>query len=251
MADSVQVLLGCGFQELSFEREKSPADEYREIVQRWKDVATCEGQSVCENYTDGRFAIICDFNFSLSGGKFKRVLPGGGPLGKLEYSASLVFVADVPNPFEMHMGDKQPVLVLNVENVQGPDGLSIPSLVGLYDIHDEIYDPFRGLMFESAVDGGYKFIPSVAYRKLSVLRPLSCSAELNIIGDKIESGAQVMQSISDDAHKFLWHGCTRIELERIVTSIRVSFNRESVRAGIDSHQKAIQISDVLFGPLDL
>jgi hypothetical protein len=151
----------------------------------------------------------------------------------------------------MHMGNEQPVLVLDVESVQGPDGFPVPSLVGLYDIHDEINDPFGGLMFESAIDGGYKFIPSVAYRKLSVLRPLACSAELNIIGNKIESGTQIMQGVSDDAHKFPWHGCTRFELERIVTSIRVSLNEDSVRVSVDAHQKTTQISDVLIGPLDL
>ena len=208
----------------SFEGEKSPADEYRQIVQRWEDVATAEGQTVSENYANGRFAIICDFNFSLPGGEFGRVLSGGSPLRKLEHFATLVFVANVPDPFEMHMGNEQPMFVLDVENVQGPDGFPIPSFVGLYDIHDEIDDPFGGLMFESAIDGGYKFIPCVAYRKLSVLRPLACSAELNIIGNKIESGAQVMQGVSDDAHKFPWHGCTRFELERIVASISLHYS---------------------------
>jgi hypothetical protein len=239
------------FHEFSFESEKSPADECRQIAQRWKDMAAAEGQSVSENYANGRFAIICDFNFSPSGGEFGRVLSSGSPLRKLEHLATLVFVAKVPQPFEMHMGNKQPVLVLNVESVQGPDGIAIPSLVWLYDIHDEIDDPFGGLMFESAVNGDYKFIPSIAYRKLSVLRPLACGTELNIIGNKIESGAQVVQSVSDDAHKFPWHGCTRLELERIVASFRISFNEDSVRASVDAHQETTDVSDVLFGPLDL
>ena len=204
-----------------------------------------------ENYADGRFAIICDLNFSPPGGESGCVLSCSGPLRKLEYLATLVFVANVSEPFEMYMRDKQPMLVLDVESVQGPDGFPIPSFVGLYDIHDEVDDPFGGLMYESAINGGYKFIPSVAYRKLSVLRPLACMTELNVIGNKIESGAQVMKGISDDAHKFPWHDCTRVELERIVTSIKVSLNEDSVRVCVDAHQKSVQISDVLFGPLDL
>ena len=48
------------FREFSFESEKSPVDEYREIAQRWEDMLAAEGQSVSENYANGRFALICE-----------------------------------------------------------------------------------------------------------------------------------------------------------------------------------------------
>jgi hypothetical protein len=179
------------------------------------------------------------------------MVTGGSPLREFKLFATLIFVADAPKPLEFNMGDKQLVFVLNVESVKGPDGLAIPSLVGLYDIHDKVDDPFGGLMFESAIDGCYKFIPCIAYRKLSVLRPLSCMAELNIIGNKIEGGAQIMQRVSSDTHELFWNGFTRLELEKIAASIRISLDKDRVRVCVDAGQNSVQVSDVLFGPLNL
>lgn len=235
----------------SLNAKDSAVNEYREIVQRWEDMLAAEGQSVSENYANGRFSLICDLDLSFTRGEFGRVVLGGSPLGEFKLFAILIYVADLSKPLELNMGDKQPVFVLNVESVQGPDSLPIPSLVRLYDIHDEVDDPFGGLMFESAVDGGYKFIPCIAYRKLSVLRPLSCMAELDIVGDKIESGAQVVQSVSSDTHELFWNGFTRLELERVVTSIGISLDKNGVRVSVDADQNSVQVSDVLFGPLNL
>ena len=214
-------------------------------------MAAAHGQSVSENYADGRMALICDLDISLPSGEFGRVRPSGSPLRKFKHGATLVFVANVPNPLKLHMGDEQPVLVLNVESVQGPDAFSIPALVGLYDIHDEVNDPFGGLTYESAIDDGYKFIPSVAYRKLSVLRPLSCGQEFDFVRDKIESGAQIVHSVSGDAHEFFRHGFTKLDVERIVAGINVSLNVNSVGVSLEAHQKTKQLLDVPFGPLDL
>lgn len=240
-----------GLQKLSFDTKDSAVDEYRQIVQRWEDVTAAEGQSVCENYANGRFALICDLNLSLPGGEFGNMIRRGSPFRKFKYLASAVFVANAPNPLKFHIRDKQPMFVLDVKSVQGPDGFSIPSLVGLYDIHDEVDDPFGGLIFESAMDGCYKFIPGVVHRKLGMSGPLSVSGEFYVVGDEIESGAQIMERVSSDAHELFWHGFTRLELERVVASIRVSLNEDSVRMSVDAYQNTVQISDVLLGPLNL
>jgi hypothetical protein len=76
-------------------------------------------------------------------------------------------------------------------------------------------------------------------------------AELDIVGDKIESGAQVVQSVSSDTHELFWNGFTRLELERVVTSIGISLDKNGVRVSVDADQNSVQVSDVLFGPLNL
>ena len=206
-----------------------------------------------ENYANGRIALICDLNFSLPGEEVGHVLSRSSPLWDYKNFATLVFVANVSNPLPLQMGDQQPVFVFNVESVQGPDWASIPSFVGLYDLHDEVDDPFGGLMYKSAIDGVYKFIPSVAHRKLGVVGSLSSGSKLNIVGDKIESSSEIMQSVTNNAHEFFWHGLTKLELERITAGARVTFNPNGVKVTLDdfANQKSIQISDVLFGPLDL
>lgn len=214
-------------------------------------MAASQWLSVGEAYANGRFAVIRDLNFSLFREESWQHLPRSGDLGEFEFLSTLVFVTNVPHPVEFHARDKQPVLVRNVESVQGPDGISDPSLVGLYDIHDEVDDPFGGLIFESAIHGVYKFIPSFVYRKLCVYRPLSGGLEFEVAGDVIERGAQIMQTVSDNAHKFPWHGYSLFELEQIIASIRVGFNEDSVRVSVDPRQKITQVADVLFGPLNL
>lgn len=226
-------------------------NDWHQIVQRWKDVTVAEGRSVVENYTNGRVALICYLDFSVPGSDFGSVLPSGNPLGKSKLRATLVFQANLPQPLPLKMVDEKLVLVLNVESVQGPDGISIPSLVGLYDIHDEVSDPFGGLIFESAIHGGYKFVPCVFYRELGVLGSLPGSREFYVVGDEIESRSEVVQRISNDAHEFFWNGFARHELERVVSSMEVSFNEHSVRVRIDESQKTAHVSDVLFGPLNL
>jgi len=228
-------------------------NDRRQIAQRWKDVLAAEGQSVGENYANGRISLIYDLNVSLPGGEVGHVLSRSSPLWNYKNFTTLVFVANVPDPLPLQMWDQQPVLIFNVESVQGPDVIPISSLVGLYNIHDEVDDPFGGLMFESAIDGCFKFILGVVHRKLGVFSSLSSSSKFNIIGDKIERSSEIMQSVSNYAHEFFWHGLTKLELERITSGVRVTFNPNGVKVTLDdfANQKSIQVSDVLFGPLDL
>ena len=62
-----------------------------------------------------------------------------------------------------------------------------------------------------------------------------------------------MQSISNDAHEFFWHGLTKLELERITAGVKVALNPNGVKVTLDgfANQKSIQVPDVLFGPLNL
>jgi hypothetical protein len=182
------------------------------------------------------------------------VLARSGPLWNYKNLATFVFVANVPNPLPLQMGDQQPVLVFNVESVLMPRLEShLQSLVGLHNIHDVVDDPFGGLMFESAIDGIYKFIPGVEHRKLRGSCPLPGNSKFNVIGDKIESSSEIVQSVSNDAHGFFWHGLTKLELERVTASVKVAFKLNGVKAALDvfADQKSTQISDVLSGPLDL
>jgi hypothetical protein len=249
------LLRGCGSEKDPFDAENSAVNECRQIAQRWKNMVAAHGQSASEKYAKACFALICDPNLSLPGGEFGGVLPRGSPLRKFKHVATLVFVANVPNPLKLHIGDKQSVLVLDIEPVQGPNGFAISSLVGLYDIHDEVNDPFRGLIYESAsaIDGCYKFIPSPAYREIGVIRPLSSRSEFDVTGNEVQSSSEIMQSVSNDAHEFSWHGFTKPELERIVAGIKVSLNVNSVKVSLDefAHEKTTQVLDVLLGPLDL
>src|SRR5271165_3437408 len=133
------------FGELSFEDEQSPTDEYSEIVERWKDEAAFQGHSMAEKYTHGRIALICDLHASFLRRNHQTASLGDSPFRNRECFASLVYVADIANPLELQMGNDEPMFVHNVETVKLPDGVTLPSLVGLYRLHNVVEHPFRGL----------------------------------------------------------------------------------------------------------
>ena len=136
------------FGELSSESRESSGDEYSEIVQRWKDMAAFEGHSAAEKYAYGRISFVCDVHVSFLGGEINpSPSASNDPFGNRECFASFVYVADIPNPLPLQLGNDDPMFVHNVETVKLPDGVTIPSLVGLYDLHDIVENPSGALCF--------------------------------------------------------------------------------------------------------
>jgi hypothetical protein len=240
------------FQEFSFEREESPADDFGEIAERWKDWKAFEGHTVAEKYAQGRIALICDIHVSFTGRNVRSATVSNSPFCDGECFASLVYVADIPNVLQLQMGNDEPMLVLNVETVKLEDGVSVPSLVGLYRIHDVVDHPFGGLTFQSFRDGSFKIIPCLVRRELYILRSLASEGEFNVAQCKVEGAPEIMDHIADDAHKIRGQSLTRDEFERIIAGIRFTLHADNVSVIADEFQEAkVELLDVLTGPLDL
>lgn len=248
LASSLPLRLG----ELSLKNDQSPTDEYSEIAQRWKDKTASEGHSLAENYANARIAFICDVHAAFLCRNHEASSASDSPLGDRELFASLVYVADVADKLELQMGNDEPMFVLNVETVKLPDGVTIPSLVGLYGLDDVIDQPFGGLTFQSARDGSFKVIPCLVRRKGYVLRSLTSDGEFNIAHGAVESASKIVDGIARDAHQPSRHRWTRYEFERIASSIRLTALSDSVSviAGELTDAK-LEIFEMLSGPFDL
>ena len=237
---------------LSFKNEQSPADKYSEIVQRWKDEAAFHGHTTSEKYAYGRIALICDLHASFTSRNHQSASLGNGPLGNRGFFASFVYVADIANPLELQVGNDKPMFVHNVETVKLPDAVTIPSLVGLYRLHDVVAHPFRGLTFQSALDEFFKVIPCLVHRKGHILRPLASDQEFDLTHGNVESTPKVVDGIANDTHKLRGNGLTRDEFERIASRIRITVDTDSVSMITDELMDVgLEISDVLCGPFDL
>lgn len=238
--------------EFSVEREKSPADEYREIAQRWKDQAAFERHSVTEKYAQGRIALVCDVHVSFPGRNIRSASVVDGPFCDGECFASLVYVADIPHVLQLQMGNDEPMFVLNIETVKLEDGVSVPSLVGLYRMHDVVDHPFRGLTFQSARDGSFKIIPCLARRELHILRPLASEGEFNVAHGEVEGTSEIVDRIANNAHKGWGQGLTREVFESITANICFTLHADSVSVVTDEFREAkMELLEVLTGPLDL
>lgn len=234
--------------------KKSAGDEYREMAQRWKNAAMLERHSVAEKYVAGCLALVCDLDIFLASGDLDEVAVARNSrqFTNDKRLARLVFKAEVPDVLEMDLGNEEFMLVQNVQCVKLPDGLPIPSSVRLYGVQDEVADPFGGLMFKSAIDGVFHFLPGLVYREFCELRPLPGGRELNIAGRIIQSGSQVVNSIPDNAHQSLGNTLKRNDIEAIVAGMRIVLDGDFVRVStLVSRKLRVQLSDVLLGPLDL
>lgn len=239
---------------LPVESDQSPADEYREIAQRWKNRMVLEGHSVAEKYVAGCLSLVCDLNVFPAGGNVDEIatVQNRRQFANDERFARLVFKAKVPDVLAMDFGNQEFVFVQNVESVKLPDGFPIPSSVRLYDIQDEVADPFGGLMFKSAIDGVFHFLPGIVNRKLRELSPLPSSSELNITGRIVQSGSQIVDRIPDNAHHPFRNAFERDDVEAIVASLRIVLDGDFVRVtSLESSKFLVKFTDVLFGPLDL
>lgn len=227
--------------------------EFLQIVQAERYMLAAEGKTLAENYADGTVALICDIYAPSCCEEVGNALPRSSPLWNSKNFFTLVFVADIPNPLPLQIGNQHPVLIFNIQGVQAPDGVSIPTLVGLYHVHDEVDDPSRGLIFESSVDGVHKSIPAFADRKLGVFGSLTSGRKFEIISGEVEGCSKIVQRVSHNAHEFAGYPRAKYEFEKIASCLSVSFDRNRVKITLDgvAEQEGFEVVDVLFGPLDL
>lgn len=163
--------------------------------------------------------------------------------------ATLIFVANILGNAELKQWNQESVLIQDVKVVEGPDG-TIPSLVGLYNIHDEVRDPFGGLLYQPAINGRYKIIPCVSNGKSRIAVIPFQSSKDHLIDGKIQSSFQIMQGITDYEREVLGHNVNDISLNDIVSGIRIRIDANSVRATADEFvNPLVNITDVILGPL--
>ena len=163
------------------------ANAAHEVHKSRNDRRSCKwNRTLVEQYQQGQASLICDLAILQV---IKRVSSSASPCDNPpshQVLASLVFNADVVNAIDLHHWQQEPVLVENVETVQGPNGV-IPSVVRLYPIHDETSDCLGGLCYLAAINGGLKFLPIFPDRKSSVVVRATESSNYDFVDNKIKS----------------------------------------------------------------
>jgi hypothetical protein len=237
----------------SFEAIDRASDEMREIAERWQDRLAVEGHTIAENYAEGRLSIILDLHISAPiAGDRMGLSADESPFLNREVFASAVYTCDVPNKRDIFLGNQQPVLVFDVEGVQSPDGITTPSFVRLYGIHDKVDDVFGGLMFQSTVDGVYKFLPGVANWKCRTMMTFPSSVELNVADSVIKRGPEVVNSITDGEKDGFCNILGDGNVQRAIRSVRIVLDQNTVNASaMKDSGLNVQVVDVLIGPFDL
>jgi hypothetical protein len=231
-------------------------DDMRELAERWQDCLTVERHTIAENYAEGRLSLICDLNILAPDTRVDGdVRVDHCPLSHSEVFASAIFAVDRPNVRNVFLRDQEPVLVFNVESVQSPDRMAQTSLVRLYRLHDEVEDGFGSplpLLFQSAINGIYKFIPGRADRKVSVRVPASRGIEFNVAHHEVESAPEIVDRIADSQKHAVWGDVIHADLKDAISSLGIVLDQNTVRVSLGELSRLqMKIVDVLVGPFDL
>lgn len=147
------------------------------------------------------------------------------------------------------------MFVPDIQVVKAPDEW-IPSRVGFYVIQDEMTNGVRDLLlFQSAIQGGYKFLPSIAHWKSSPFCRNTTAIDDHLVPQQIECAPEVMQNIANLQGNIVRREviCTDIDAEMIGSLPRIVFNSGGMEiiGARESANHRVNVSDVLFGPLNL
>src|ERR1039458_3173668 len=147
------------FEESALDSVNDAADQFRQLDERWSNRLALHGQSLVKQYQRNRLTLLCDLDISRTLKHCNGAVSRDNQ-GRIDhFVASVVLSAKVNNGCDLHDWKHKPVFVEDVEIVEAPEGI-IPSVVRFYDIHDEVNDFLGGLLYQSAIDGSYKTIPS-------------------------------------------------------------------------------------------
>jgi hypothetical protein len=234
----------------SFDSIHDAADQFRELNERWNNRFTLQGQSLVEKYREGRMSVVCDFEFSRTAKWSRGAISCNGDIADNPV-VSLVFCAKTEDRSYLYDWKQKPVFVEDVDIMQGPQGV-IPSSVRFYDIHDEVKDVFGGLLYQSAIDASYKFIPRFKEWKYSVIVVPSKSSKVDFVNSKVQSALEVVRGISNDKSNVSWQGFSYIELDAIVSGLKILIGAKRVKITSSKSQDfRVKIIDVLLGPFNL
>lgn len=230
-------------------------NKFREINQRWNNRLTGHRDRLVKPYKDGRLAFVCDLNVLVPVKWVNEKLPavGDNPRRGFKCHPSVILKADVPQPRDFKDWEQKPMLVQDVELVQGPEGFSIPSLIRLYGAYNEVTDCRGGFLYQSAVDSAFKFISGFSDWESGVLVADPESREYDFAYHDVEGTSQIVEHITDDEREFI--GSREFFLlvaEAISSALRVLVHNEGVEASAaEGDHGLVQVGDVLFGPFGL
>lgn len=238
--------------------------EFDELLERWDNRLSVENLALAERYRKAECKLGLILKIGLGGRSlvtqhyvavFERK-PGieradcshlrlGVVLGA--YGANVA--ADAERLLAGRDGDQKPVFVGDVETVQTPEGVC-PSLVRLHSLDQRDGADGRplqgGRYIARAVMGGG------TYWEYSV-----CAGRAPVVCDKgvreeIKSGSEIVNAISQDGGPFDGDRLAEIKAIDFVAGLRVYLDRDVIGVSrLESQDGRVEISKVLFGPVDL
>jgi len=227
-------------------------DRMGQLAQSWDDYKASERKTLSEKYLEHRISLLLNVSVlrprnSVSGDQVVDDLPLGNP----ELFSLLIDKNDSVNEFVLHFCDEEPMLVSDVEVVEGVNEVPVPVRVRLYRFHDTVDNVFGDSLFKSLVNSCFKVIPGLTHGKTSVFASALDGSEFNFRNNVVKGRSEIVQGISEGQSKGIGQSLTRSDFESVISAIRIVLNNDFVGLSIrELPQYHIEVIDMLYGPLD-
>jgi len=236
-------------------------DKLRCISKRFQDRITLRNLRLAERYLNRETYLLVEFVVRCSDEQFvacfERALP---ILGSKEHSCGLHPSAACDasrgsnrdgNVFKCAAnGEQQAMLVDNVEFMEHPKGVPVPSLVRLNSI-ERFYRSIPQSLYFSRLSG-VVFRGGVKNRECDILlAPVSPPINPELHCGVIQGASQVEDRIASDYGDFSWDSPERLHVIDWTSRLRITLGSDCAWVGrFEGPECGIEISDVLFGPFE-
>lgn len=243
------------------ERLDRVAGKLDKLNERWNNRLTLDNLALAKRYIKGELRVVVDFH---AGGcclkeycaVFQRKLPisrseeDGGKLHVLaEQFRHFGTHVDANAPMRRPDRDDHPVFVQNVELVDQPQCLIVPSVVWLEPL--DCVDSVLGRSLYVTRNFGFKFLGCREDGKLRLSYVTGAQGN-DLAREKIKCGAKVVDGVADGAAQADGDILLDPYAEKAISSLRIVVSDDFVGvSGEECTDVSPQISDVAFGPFDL
>jgi len=239
--------------EESAKRVNNARNRLRDLMERWNNRPTLKRHVWREEYLRGRMAFVfeCEIAFTERERNHARPIH---ETSDVKLRMFIVLKADIPTFHKLNKWNDELVLVPAIEVVKCPDGV-IPSLVGFYFIHDKLAQG-RGsvvtaevsVLFQSAIDGRYKFLPLISDWERCVFVRGSSQAHDHLPNRNVEGTPKIMQGVSQYQGRIV---LKRFGVEQEAKVVLPTLFLDNHGVVVETVQESVKVLDVLVGPFNL
>jgi hypothetical protein len=238
------------------ERLDSARDFFGDPRQRYEDRLMIERGLWPEDYRRGRLALVLDCDLPVvsvhepSSERIVGIVPSATDLRTL-----VVFKADVTEHHRLQHWDEKLMLVSVVHLTEGVQD-RVSSRVGFYCVEYQ-KEEFGGKLpfFQGTLQPRFYFLPFLKDWKPSVIRRYPITSDNRLVVHQVESASEVVKSISNRESNLIGGEQIppEINTEKVLSSLNIVINPKSVtvRQLAENEQQAVNVRDVLVGPLNL
>jgi hypothetical protein len=251
-------------------RFKRCASKLDELSERWDNRLTIDNLALAKRYINGNLRAVADVRVSRGGSYskdfraiFQRILPICGVDVDEEISGGRHVRKASANGQGRHRcanvdayallsganGDDHSVLVQNVEIVDYPECLVVPSMVWLEPL--DCLNSMLGRSVYVSKNLGFKFFSGREDRELR-LSYVACAKRNDLASDEIERGTQVMDTVANRATETDGDDFSDLDVVNEVSRLRVVVGDDFVGVpAVEGGYLTLNVFDVAFGPFDL